>query len=76
MTPTPELAARLANPDAVLSRTDVGELGYGRRAVDAIFRACPTLALPGHSRPYILVRDYLALIEACTFNDDRVRPGR
>jgi len=32
------VAERLANPGAVLSRTDLRELGYERRAIDAIFR--------------------------------------
>jgi hypothetical protein len=36
-----ELGERLANPDAVLSRTDLRDLGYERRAVDAIFRRLP-----------------------------------
>jgi hypothetical protein len=33
-------AERLANPEAVFSRSDLRELGYERSAVDAIFRAC------------------------------------
>ena len=64
---------RLTNPDAVLSRTDLRELGHQRRGVDAILRACPVIALPGYSRPLIRVRDYLALIDAHTFDKDRVR---
>jgi hypothetical protein len=63
----------LSNPDAVLSRTDLRDLGYERRAVDAIFRALPTVSLPGYSRPLIRVSDYLALIEASTYRNDRVR---
>jgi hypothetical protein len=34
-----------------------------RRAVDAISRALPIVALPGYSRPLIRVADYLALLE-------------
>jgi hypothetical protein len=65
---------RLANPDAVLSRTDLRELGYERRAVDAIFRSCPVVALPGYSRPLILVADYLAFLGHHTFDGrSRVR---
>lgn len=45
------MAERLANPGAVLSRTDLRELGYERRAIDAIFRACPVELVPGYSRP-------------------------
>jgi len=67
-------ADRLANPDAILSRTDLRELGWQRRAVDALFRACPTIVLPGYSRPVILVRDYLAALERCTYDErSRVR---
>jgi hypothetical protein len=70
--PAPE--QRLGRPDAVLSRTDLRELGWERRAVDAIFRACPLIAVPGYSRPVIRVGDYRALIAASTYADDRVRP--
>jgi hypothetical protein len=58
----------------VLSRSDLRELGYQRRAVDAIFRACPVVVLPGYSRPVIRVSEYLNLIREHTFNGrDRVR---
>lgn len=63
---------RLANPDAVLSRTDLRELGYERRAVDAIFRGCPIVSLPGYSRPLIRVADFRAFLEANT-HDGRTR---
>jgi hypothetical protein len=65
------VAERLVNPDAVLSRSDLRELGYERRAVDAVFRALPIVALPGYSRPLIRVRDYLALVEQSTFDGRR-----
>jgi hypothetical protein len=61
-------ADRLANPDAVLSRSDLGELGYERRAVDAIFRGCAVVSLPGYSRPLIRVADYLAFLEQHTYD--------
>jgi hypothetical protein len=67
---------RLEQPEAFLSRGDLRELGLQRRAVDAIFRACPVVVLPGYSRPLIRVADYLALIDASTYADDRVRPTR
>jgi hypothetical protein len=70
----PETAERLANPDAFLSRTDLRDLGLERRAVDAVFRACPVVALPGYGRPLIRVSDYLALVEESTYRGDRVRP--
>jgi hypothetical protein len=50
------------------------EFGLERRAVDAVFRACPVVAIPGYSRPLIRAEDYLAFIERCTYADDRVRP--
>lgn len=65
---------RLRNPAAFLSRSDLRELGLERRAIDAIFRALPVIALPGYSRPLVKVSDYLALVEASTYRDDRVRP--
>lgn len=63
----------LADPDAVLLRTDLEALGYQRRAVDAIFRELPNVILPGYSRPMVRVADYLELLERSTFRDDRVR---
>lgn len=70
----PPATGRLANPDAILSRTDLRELGWQRRAVDALFRAAPVIVLPGYSRPVIRVSDYLNLIREHTFNGrDRVR---
>jgi hypothetical protein len=69
-----ELQERLANPNAVLYRGHLELLGWERRAVDAIIRECPTIYVPGYSRPVILVRDYLAWIERQTFRGDRVRP--
>ena len=70
--PTP--AERLANPDALLSRTDLRELGLERRAVDAVFRALPVVVFEGYSRPLVTVRDYLTLVERSTYRGDRVRP--
>lgn len=66
-------AERLANPEAVLSRADLAELGYERRAVDAIFRACPVQSWPGYKRPLIRVADFLEWRERATYRDDRVR---
>ena len=64
----------LANPDALLTRTHLRELGLERRAVDAVFRACPVVVFEGYSRPLIRVSDYLNLIREHTFNGkDRVR---
>jgi hypothetical protein len=75
MTPTrPTAVERLANPAAVLSRSDLRELGYERRAVDAIFRALPVESLPGYSRPLIRVADFEAFRREHTYGAERVRP--
>jgi hypothetical protein len=67
-------AKRLENPEAVLSRSDLRELGYERRAIDAIFRACPVVALPGYTRPLLRVGEFQLFIAEHTFNGiDRVR---
>jgi hypothetical protein len=65
-------AERLTNPDAVLSRSDLRELGYERRAIDAIFRACEIIVLDGYSRPLITVANYCAYLESCR-HDGRSR---
>ena len=74
MSERPPAGERLDNPAAVLSRSDLRELGLERRAVDAVFRALPVVVLPGYSRPLIRVSDYLDLIERSTYNNGgRVR---
>jgi hypothetical protein len=70
----PSATELLETPDALLTRTHLRELGLERRAIDAVFRALAVVALPGYSRPMIRVRDFLELLERCTFADDRVRP--
>jgi len=55
----------------VLSRSDLRELGLERRAIDAVFRACPVVVLPGYSRPVVQVRDYLALLERSRYDGRR-----
>ena len=62
------VADLLREPEALLSRSHLRELGLERRAVDAVFRACPVVALPGYSRPVIRVRDYQALLERSTYD--------
>jgi hypothetical protein len=69
-----ELHERLSLPEALLSRTDVAELGLPRRGVDAVFRALPVIVLPGYSRPMVRVSDY-DLVASSTHRDDRVRPA-
>ena len=67
------LRERLTNPAALLSRTDLRELGLERRAVDAVFRELRIVVFPGYSRPLVRVADYLALLERSTYDRDRVR---
>ena len=64
----PTAAELLANPHALLTRSHLRELGLERRAVDAVFRACPVISFPGYSRPVIRVRDYLALVDSSTYD--------
>jgi hypothetical protein len=65
----------LETPGALLTRTHLRELGLERRAVDAVFRKLPVVALPGYARPMIHVEQYLELIRKSTYRDDRVRPS-
>ena len=65
----------LETPGALLTRSHLRALGLERRAVDAVFRALPVVALPGYSRPMIRAADYLQLVEQHTFRGDRVRPS-
>lgn len=69
----PAPADLLANPDGVLSRTDLRALGWERRAVDAIFRQLDVVVVPGYSRPHVRVRDYLTFLEQHTYGRGRVR---
>jgi hypothetical protein len=75
----PSASELLCTPGAFLTRTDLRELGLERRAVDAVFRECPVVQLPGYSRPMVRVEAYKALLEGATYCDrcgDKVRPGR
>jgi hypothetical protein len=70
----PTAAELLDTPGALLTRSHLRDLGLERRAVDAVFRALPVVALPGYKRPMILASDYRALLEKHTYDADRVRP--
>jgi hypothetical protein len=73
----PTAAELLERPGALLTRTDLRELGLERRAIDVVFRECPIIVLPGYKRPMVRVEAYLALLEGSTYCDrcgDRVRP--
>jgi hypothetical protein len=68
------LNERLELPEALLSRSDLRDLGHPRRAIDTIFRKAPTIHWEGYSRPMNRVADYFAYREECTYRGDRVRP--
>jgi hypothetical protein len=70
----PPATELLETPGALLTRTHLRELGLERRAVDAVFRTLPVVALPGYSRPMIRANQYRELVEQSTYEDDRVRP--
>src|SRR5262249_5608658 len=70
----PSSAQLLVTPGALLTRSHLRQLGLERRAIDAIFRTLPIVALPGYSRPMIRAEQYLELVERHTYRDDRVRP--
>lgn len=71
----PAVVRLLELPDALLTRSHLRALGLERRAVDAVFRALPVVALPGYSRPLIRANDYVELIAQSTYRGDRVRPS-
>jgi hypothetical protein len=70
----PSAVELLKTPHALLTRSDLRELGLQRGAVDAVFRALEVVVLPGYSRPMIRAEDYLAFIAENTYGDNRVRP--
>jgi hypothetical protein len=58
----------------LVDRKGLEALGLGRRAIDAIFRACPVVAIPGVRRVYLRRADVAEFLDACTYHGDRVRP--
>jgi hypothetical protein len=60
---------------ALIDRKGLEALGLGRRAVDAVVRACPVVAIPGVRRVYLRRADVAEFLDACTYRDDRVRPS-
>lgn len=76
MSAVPSPDERIENARAFLTRTDLRHLGLDRRAVDAVFRHCPVVHLPGYSRPLIRVADFEAFVQEHNYRGDRVAPGR
>lgn len=71
---TPAATELRGTPGALLSRSHLRELRLERRAIDAVFRALPVVALPGYSRPLVRADDYRRLLDEHTYDDSRVRP--
>jgi hypothetical protein len=70
----PSPADLLERPGALLTRSDLRELGLPRGAIDAVFRELDVIFLPGYSRGLVRREDYLAFLAANSYGDDRVRP--
>jgi hypothetical protein len=66
-------AERALTDGCYLSRADLLELGFGTNAVEAIFRHCPVINLPGQRRVFIRSDDFRACIAAHTYDGARVR---
>ena len=73
MSVRPSISELLREPEATLTRSDLAALGLPRAAIDHCFRQCETIHVPGYRRPMLLVRDFLAWRESCTYRGDRVR---
>lgn len=74
MNARPSAAERLGKPESVLTRSDLRDLGWERRGIDAIFGHVPVIVVPGYTRPVIRTEDYLAFLAEHTYDDTRVRP--
>ena len=70
----PTAADLIASGTGYLHRGHLRELGLERRAIDAVFRECPVVFLPGYSRPMIRVEDFLAFMARHAYTGDEVRP--
>lgn len=70
----PSATDLLGTPGALLTRSHLRGLGLERRAIDAVFRTLPVIALPGYSRPMISAEAFLELVTQHTYRGDRVRP--
>jgi hypothetical protein len=57
---------RVKTTDPLARSSHLRELGWTRTHIDAIWRACPMVILPGTRRPVLRVDDYLAYLEEHT----------
>jgi hypothetical protein len=74
VTRRPTAAELLETPGALLTRSHLRDLGLGRAAIDAVFRALDPVFFPETKTGYVKREDYLELVERQTYRDDRVRP--
>jgi hypothetical protein len=68
MAERPSAAELVQAPGALLTRSDLMELGLPRGAVDSVFRTLATVHFEGYSRPLVRVEDYLRLVDERTFD--------
>ena len=73
MSGRPSAIELLEKPDGFLTTSDLRDLGLPRGAVESIFRELPNVVVPGYRRPMIRVADYIAFIDANTYDGTRVR---
>jgi hypothetical protein len=74
VTSRPSAVDLLERPGALLTRSDLRELGLPRGAVDTVFRELDVIFLPGYSRGLVRAEDYLAFLAVHSYGADRVRP--
>lgn len=70
---SPTSAELLQTPSAVLTSSHLRELGWTRRHIDAIWRGCPLIILPGTRRPVLRVEDYVTYLEQHTYRNEEPR---
>lgn len=71
----PTAAELLAQGTGWFTRRHLRDLGLTRTAIDGIFRELDVFFAPGQKRGgAVRVKDFLDLVERCTYRDDRVRP--
>jgi hypothetical protein len=69
----PSAEKLLERPEGFLTTSDLRDLGLPRGAVESIFRELPNVVVPNYRRPLVRVADFLALIDANTYDGTRVR---
>jgi hypothetical protein len=75
----PSAVELLAQCTGFLDSGHLRELGLSERAIQAVWRDCPVVYLPGFGRPLIPVEAFVTFIAGNTYCDrcgDRVRPPR